>query len=106
MTDREAIIRERAYRLWEAEGRPDGRHEHHWSAAEQEIGADPRVSSAGGEAEASGLVSAMAGTPDPMQPDRPDRSDTGASDRAVSDRMESGKTSEPARRARAAGARG
>lgn len=34
----EAMIRERAYHLWEAEGRPSGRHEAHWLQAEQELG--------------------------------------------------------------------
>jgi hypothetical protein len=31
-------IRERAYAIWESEGRPEGCAERHWSAAEQEIG--------------------------------------------------------------------
>jgi hypothetical protein len=30
-------VRERAYQLWEAEGRPDGRHEEHWYQAEREL---------------------------------------------------------------------
>jgi hypothetical protein len=38
--DREHRIRERAYRLWESEGRPEGRHEHHWTQASQEVGDD------------------------------------------------------------------
>lgn len=32
-------IRERAYALWEGEGRPNGRSEAHWQQAEAEIGA-------------------------------------------------------------------
>jgi hypothetical protein len=36
--DREHRVRERAYRLWEDEGRPEGRHEHHWTQASQEVG--------------------------------------------------------------------
>ena len=36
--DRERHIRERAYALWEKEGRPEGRHEHHWRQASQEAG--------------------------------------------------------------------
>ncbi|EYD78083.1 Acyl-CoA dehydrogenase [Rubellimicrobium mesophilum DSM 19309] len=36
--DREERIRERAYRLWEQEGRPHGRHEDHWHQASQEVG--------------------------------------------------------------------
>ncbi len=34
MNDREAQVRERAYFLWEAEGRPDGRAHIHWQMAE------------------------------------------------------------------------
>jgi len=40
MTDRESLIKERAYSLWETEGNPDGRHEDHWAQAEQEIDGD------------------------------------------------------------------
>lgn len=36
--DREHRIRERAYRLWEDEGRPEGRAEHHWRQASQDAG--------------------------------------------------------------------
>lgn len=35
--EQEAKIRERAYQLWEADGRPDGRHLEHWSRAEAEV---------------------------------------------------------------------
>jgi len=31
------VVQERAYELWESEGRPDGRAEHHWCLAEQEL---------------------------------------------------------------------
>jgi len=34
MTDREQQVRERAYYMWEAEGRPHGRAEIHWAMAE------------------------------------------------------------------------
>jgi hypothetical protein len=30
-------IRERAYQLWEQEGRPEGRHMDHWLQAEREL---------------------------------------------------------------------
>ena len=30
-------VRERAYQIWEREGRQDGRAEEHWSKAEQEL---------------------------------------------------------------------
>ena len=32
----EDAIRQRAYYLWEADGRPEGRHEHYWSMAHAE----------------------------------------------------------------------
>ena len=34
MSDRERQVRERAYFMWEAEGRPEGRAEMHWLMAE------------------------------------------------------------------------
>jgi Protein of unknown function (DUF2934) len=34
MNDREQQVRERAYYMWEAEGRPQGRAEIHWAMAE------------------------------------------------------------------------
>lgn len=40
-------IRDRAYQLWEAEGRPHGRDQAHWLAAERELAA---ASGAAGEA--------------------------------------------------------
>jgi Protein of unknown function (DUF2934) len=36
---REHVIRERAYALWEQDGRPDGRSLAYWSQAETEIAA-------------------------------------------------------------------
>ncbi|MCD2324304.1 DUF2934 domain-containing protein [Sphingomonas sp. IC-56] len=35
--DREHKVRERAYALWETEGRPSGRHEEHWHRANSEF---------------------------------------------------------------------
>jgi len=35
--DREERIRHRAFALWEAEGRPEGRHLAHWQQAEREL---------------------------------------------------------------------
>ena len=37
---REQAIRERAYALWEQDGRPEGRSVAHWSQAEAEIGSE------------------------------------------------------------------
>jgi hypothetical protein len=34
MNDREQQVRERAYYMWEVEGRPHGRAEIHWAMAE------------------------------------------------------------------------
>ena len=44
--DREQAIRERAYAIWEEEGRPEGSHLHHWLRAEAEI--DAATSQRGG----------------------------------------------------------
>ncbi|WP_342361989.1 DUF2934 domain-containing protein [Terrarubrum flagellatum] len=34
---REQIIRDTAYAIWEAEGRPSGRDRDHWAKAEQQV---------------------------------------------------------------------
>ena len=34
--DTDAAVRARAYHLWEADGRPDGRAEHYWHQAKAE----------------------------------------------------------------------
>lgn len=39
MRTREDLIRLRAYLIWEAAGRPAGRHEEHWQQASAEIDA-------------------------------------------------------------------
>jgi len=54
--NRDNQIREQAYRLWQREGCPAGRHEEHWRQAAREV-ADPRPSAEGalpGVAEANG----------------------------------------------------
>lgn len=39
MTDnRDEAIRARAHRIWEDEGRPDGREHDHWAQASREVG--------------------------------------------------------------------
>jgi hypothetical protein len=35
----EALIRQRAYELWERDGRPDGGDDAHWADAERVVGA-------------------------------------------------------------------
>ena len=47
---KEDHVRRRAYHIWEREGRPHGRHEHHWHMAQQEAA---RVGSAPAEAGAA-----------------------------------------------------
>ncbi|HXV24150.1 MAG TPA: DUF2934 domain-containing protein [Alphaproteobacteria bacterium] len=42
---REDRIRERAYQIWQKEGRPLGHHERHWYQAEAEIRAGERTKS-------------------------------------------------------------
>ncbi|MCB4771944.1 DUF2934 domain-containing protein [Ancylobacter sp. Lp-2] len=42
MDEREQRIREQAYKLWEAEGCPQGRADHHWLQAEKLIPPDDR----------------------------------------------------------------
>jgi hypothetical protein len=39
----ETTIRERAYEIWEREGRPEGRAVAHWIQAETELGAKPKA---------------------------------------------------------------
>jgi len=39
--DQEQRVRDRAYVLWEDEGRPHGREEAHWHQARRELGMDP-----------------------------------------------------------------
>jgi aspartyl/asparaginyl beta-hydroxylase (cupin superfamily) len=39
LQDREQAVRDRAYAIWEQDGRPEGRSLAHWSQAEAEIGA-------------------------------------------------------------------
>ncbi len=38
--DREPRVRERAYMMWEQEGRPDGRSVDHWPTAKRELEAE------------------------------------------------------------------
>ncbi|MBX9457302.1 MAG: DUF2934 domain-containing protein [Rhizobium sp.] len=35
--DYDQLIQQRAYAIWEREGRPDGRHDQHWKQAAQEM---------------------------------------------------------------------
>ncbi len=42
-SDKEARIRQRAYEIWQREGRPHGRDAEHWQQAEAEIMAEAAV---------------------------------------------------------------
>lgn len=39
--DTQHAIAETAYRLWEEEGRPEGKHEEHWRQAEKQLNGGP-----------------------------------------------------------------
>lgn len=41
--DRDQKIRERANKIWEEEGRPEGSHEKHWQRAEEQIAASEQT---------------------------------------------------------------
>lgn len=51
----EDAIRQRAYYLWEADGRPEGKHDHYWAQAHHE------ATKAFTEATASGVAKATKG---------------------------------------------
>jgi Protein of unknown function (DUF2934) len=44
--DKQTRIEQRAYALWQMEGRPDGRHEEHWQRAAREIEAEETADAA------------------------------------------------------------
>ena len=48
--DREQRIRERAYRLWEQEGCPDGREHEHWHQAASEVASEDSLADSDGAA--------------------------------------------------------
>ncbi|HEX3969850.1 MAG TPA: DUF2934 domain-containing protein [Stellaceae bacterium] len=53
--DREHRVQQRAYAIWEAEGRPGGRDREHWERAERELAAAP-ISSGDDSSLASSIV--------------------------------------------------
>ena len=58
MTNREKLIKARAYALWEAEGCPHGREEQHWRQATLDVdGAEPDISAANRPAAGEGSIS-------------------------------------------------
>lgn len=71
--DREHKVRERAYALWETEGRPSGRHEDHWHRANSEFA----------EAPAENTTQAEAAPPAAAKPKQPRRKPAAASPAAA-----------------------
>jgi hypothetical protein len=57
MPDKEERIRERAYLIWEREGRLDGRHEHNWEEARREIEAEEAAAEGSDAVVATGKTS-------------------------------------------------
>ena len=73
MDNREREQRERAYRIWEEEGRPEGLHEDHWRRAGEQPGvadSNPRpdqpVGKEGGNANRGAKKRAMADMQTPL----------------------------------------
>lgn len=55
---REQIVRDTAYAIWEAEGKPEGRAAEHWRQAEVRVAAS--VNAGSGQAKASKVVNGKA----------------------------------------------
>jgi hypothetical protein len=71
---RDEQIRSRAYKIWEREGRPQGRQEHHWHQAIREV--DEGAGDQAPEAPAASALVGKAGaaakrTPAPKPPAEP-----------------------------------
>jgi hypothetical protein len=60
--DRESRIRERAHRMWEEEGRPDGKDREHWDRATLEID-EEKVPAKGASRSPSKVADQTAGLP-------------------------------------------
>jgi hypothetical protein len=65
-SEREERIRQRAYEIWEREGKPDGREAEHWDKAAAEIDAEREST----EAMTSAADTTEAGAP-PAPPETP-----------------------------------
>ncbi len=61
---RQQRIRERAYHLWEADGRPDGRQDEFWERASELVGMEESA----GAAELPNPATVPGADPDRMQP--------------------------------------
>ena len=76
-------IRSRAYELWEAEGRPEGREVDHWLQAAQEVSGEVAGETAAGAAGETATEvagdSSVVGTPVARRPRTPRSASTAAS---------------------------
>ena len=66
--DRETQIRERAYRLWQADGAPDGRADEYWQRAERQLDAEGGDLDGGGELAADVSIDQSAKRRSPGEP--------------------------------------
>jgi hypothetical protein len=76
MQDLEHAIRERAYHLWIADGRPEGNADGYWLSAQREILATSLNST---ETAASPTMHSVSGTTKPLKKPRVSRSGKGKS---------------------------
>src|SRR5215203_1554906 len=60
MAPLEVLIRERAYQLWIAEGRPYDRDNHHWTAAAEQVQADEHKARAAAQPSRGGALTKRA----------------------------------------------
>ena len=72
----EDAIRQRAYYLWEADGRPDGKHDHYWAQAHHEATKALAEMTANGVAKAGkgkspGAIPAAVKSPKPPKEAKP-----------------------------------
>jgi hypothetical protein len=58
---RDEKIRNRAYGIWEREGRPQGRHEHHWHQAIREVDDESADDKAGAQQPSSNADARLSG---------------------------------------------
>lgn len=49
MSERDERIRQRAYAIWEREGRPEGLKDRHWHQAAEEVASEEKAGSQGAE---------------------------------------------------------
>lgn len=63
MDDREELIRQRAYAIWESEGRPEGADQRHWEQASRELAERERLHSTEDADDDTGTVVAPSTAP-------------------------------------------